>query len=217
MKILAMTVMMCAATVIGWGMSDARGFAANVFRLAALAILAAGYLVLLPLGAEMDPFKRGIRPAKGQTAMVATSAAGLVLFAWFLPFADRRSLLCFPDRNWLRMAALLLMTLGTVVRSAALFSLRAQYSAYLTIQQNHELIRTGLYRTIRHPFYLGQVLWVPGWALVFRSWLAVLILVASIFFVHARINEEEEILKGEFGTEYAAYQRESWRLLPGIY
>jgi protein-S-isoprenylcysteine O-methyltransferase Ste14 len=33
----------------------------------------------------------------------------------------------------------------------------------------------------------------------------------------ARMNAEEALLESEFGEQYAAYRRRTWRLIPGIY
>jgi protein-S-isoprenylcysteine O-methyltransferase Ste14 len=99
----------------------------------------------------------------------------------------------------------------------ALHELGRQYSAFITIQPEHELVRSGPYRLIRHPFYLGQMLIVPGIMLTFRSPVAVLIFAASLVFVLKRIRREEQVLLGEFSDEYRDYQRHSWRLVPWLY
>ncbi len=70
---------------------------------------------------------------------------------------------------------------------------------------------------IRHPSYLGLLLGLFGWALVFRSAIAVLVSLLMIPPLVARMNSEEALLESEFGPQYADYCRRTWRLLPFLY
>jgi protein-S-isoprenylcysteine O-methyltransferase len=85
------------------------------------------------------------------------------------------------------------------------------------VQAEHRLIRSGIYRRIRHPFYLGGLLNAPGSMLAFRSPISVLVFVASLFFVLNRIGREERMLAEEFPGAYRRYQEVSWRLVPHLY
>jgi len=80
-----------------------------------------------------------------------------------------------------------------------------------------ELVTDGLYRVIRHPSYLGLLLGLNGWALLFRS--AIGVLVSLLFFplLLARMNSEEALLESEFGEQYADYRRRTSRLVPFVY
>ena len=76
---------------------------------------------------------------------------------------------------------------------------------------------TGLYARIRHPSYLGLLVASLGWALVFRSAVGLLLTAALLVPLVARIRDEERLLAAEFGAEYAAYRRRTWRLVPGLW
>jgi protein-S-isoprenylcysteine O-methyltransferase Ste14 len=56
-----------------------------------------------------------------------------------------------------------------------------------------------------------------GWALAFRSGIGVLLTALVIPPLVARIRAEETLLRLQFGDEYAAYCRRTWRLIPGLY
>jgi protein-S-isoprenylcysteine O-methyltransferase Ste14 len=78
------------------------------------------------------------------------------------------------------------------------------------------LLRTGLYRLVRHPIYFGWALMVwptptmTGTRLVFAA-VSTLYLVAAIPF-------EERSLRRQFGDAYGAYASEvRWRMVPGLY
>jgi protein-S-isoprenylcysteine O-methyltransferase Ste14 len=86
------------------------------------------------------------------------------------------------------------------------------------LQPDHLLKTDGFYRFVRHPSYLGALLAMAGWALVFRSIVGLLLTAAICVPIVARIRAEEEFLVQEFGDQYRAYQqRTQWRLLPLIY
>jgi len=103
------------------------------------------------------------------------------------------------------------------VRLVPVFVLGNRFSGLVAIQENHELVTTGPYRLIRHPSYLGLILALFGWALVFRSALGLILAVLTLPILVARMNSEEAFLESEFGADYANYRRRTWRLLPYLY
>jgi protein-S-isoprenylcysteine O-methyltransferase Ste14 len=92
-----------------------------------------------------------------------------------------------------------------------------RFSGLVAIQEGHELLTKGLYRVIRHPSYLGLLLLVCGWALVFRSAIGLLVSLLLVPILVARMNSEEALLESEFGEPYRDYRRRTWRLLPYLY
>ena len=77
-----------------------------------------------------------------------------------------------------------------------------------------KIIRSGVYRFVRHPIYLGDILLVLGLELALNSWLVLLTpLIALVVFKQAR--EEEQILSDAF-PDYRNYQRETKMFIPGL-
>ena len=58
---------------------------------------------------------------------------------------------------------------------------------------------------------------VAGWALVFRSWVGLIIAVLFVPIILGRIRAEEQLLASQFGAEYEAYRARTSRLIPGVY
>jgi protein-S-isoprenylcysteine O-methyltransferase Ste14 len=112
---------------------------------------------------------------------------------------------------------LVLLTLGGTLRLAAVFVLGRRFTGLVAIQEGHRLQTGGLYRHIRHPSYAGLLLYMAGYMLVFRCWLGQLLVAAMLAVLFARMNAEERLLESEFGEEYAAYRRRTWRLVPWVY
>jgi protein-S-isoprenylcysteine O-methyltransferase Ste14 len=91
------------------------------------------------------------------------------------------------------------------------------WSGTVTLKEDHELIRGGPYRRVRHPIYTGILLAVLGSALAEGQWrgLVALALITAAF-LH-KIKVEERVLTEQFGDAYRQYQAETSALLPGIY
>jgi protein-S-isoprenylcysteine O-methyltransferase Ste14 len=79
-----------------------------------------------------------------------------------------------------------------------------------------KLVRGGIYSAIRHPIYAGVVLASLGWALVWRSWPAMLMALVCIPFLDAKARREEKWLRKRF-PEYREYERRVKRFLPRLY
>jgi protein-S-isoprenylcysteine O-methyltransferase Ste14 len=139
-----------------------------------------------------------------------------VVLAWLPAYTDRHDIWTI-DGDTVRYLGLALFVIGSVLRLAAVFVLGRRFSGLVAIQEGHELATGGLYRVIRHPSYLGLLLGLFGWALIFRSAIGVLVSLLLLPPLVARMNSEEALLESEFGERYADYRRRTWRLLPFLY
>lgn len=93
-----------------------------------------------------------------------------------------------------------------------------QWSASLEIREAHQIVRAGVYRSIRHPMYASFWLWALAQAFLLPNAMAALsglVAIAILFFT--RIDYEERMLIEAFGDDYRAYMRETKRIIPGIY
>jgi protein-S-isoprenylcysteine O-methyltransferase Ste14 len=140
---------------------------------------------------------------------------GLVL-GWLPAYTDRHNWGTI-DGDAVRYLGLALYVVGCLLRVGAVFVLGRRFSGLVAIQEGHELETGGLYRVVRHPSYLGLLLGLFGWTLVFRSALGVLVALLLLPPLVARMNSEEALLESEFGERYAAYRRRTWRLVPFVY
>ncbi len=74
------------------------------------------------------------------------------------------------------------------------------------------------YRHIRHPAYLGSLLFWSGAIAASGNAIALASIVVAMFAAYAtRIAHEEHALKHTIGSAYEAYCRRSWRLIPFLY
>ena len=141
----------------------------------------------------------------------------LGLLEAFLPaYTDRLDLLTL-DGETLRWVGVVLFAAGGALRLWPVFVLGRRFSGLVAIQPGHELETSGPYSVIRHPSYLGLLITLVGWALVFRSGVGLALAALTIPPLVARMNAEEALLREHFGARYEAYRARTARLVPGIY
>ncbi|MEO6903889.1 MAG: isoprenylcysteine carboxylmethyltransferase family protein [Bacteroidia bacterium] len=114
--------------------------------------------------------------------------------------------------------ALIFMFLGLGIRIYSMLTLKKSYTRTLLTTAKQELIRTGLYKTIRHPGYLGTILIWMFFGLAIENYIITIIGVLLIIVAYSyRINNEEKMLQKQFGQEYQDYQKVTWRIIPYIW
>lgn len=117
-----------------------------------------------------------------------------------------------------QLLAMLVFGCGLSLRFWAVKQLGQFFTTHVTIQQQHQLITSGPYRTIRHPAYTGLLLALASAGLAMGDFLALLCLTIPIFWgFRTRMNIEEHMLLQEFGAVYTDYCQTSWRILPWLY
>ncbi len=96
-----------------------------------------------------------------------------------------------------------------------LHTLGTNWSMFLELGSEHQLIRAGPYRYIRHPMYACFYLLMAAQLLISSNWVVGLFgLAAWDLLYRFRVPREEQMMLAEFGEEYAAYMRRTWRIVP---
>lgn len=201
----------------GWGFDDLRGFFAHPARAGFVGVALATLLWILAWRLDPHPFRQGTAPLGWQRLGMGFLMLTAMVLIFFLAYADRRSLLTITGADSLRYLGLGLYAGGNVISLFALRALGRQYSGYVTLQENHRLVDTGIYAVIRHPIYLRALMVFVGLPLLFRSWLVFLVLPLGVWFVSYRIRREEKLLAETFGEKFQAYRGRTWRLFPYLY
>jgi protein-S-isoprenylcysteine O-methyltransferase Ste14 len=98
----------------------------------------------------------------------------------------------------------------------ARFVIAGNWSSYVELKRDHELIVEGPYRWVRHPIYTGLLLAFAGSAWAVGEWrgvLAVAIVAASFW---RKLKLEEAIIRLEFGEAYDRYAARTPALVPFV-
>ena len=113
------------------------------------------------------------------------------------------------------IAGLAVAGLSFVVRAAAVRALGRMWSVHVEIRREHELVRSGPFRWVRHPIYLAAILELVGAMLFLNAcytWAVFALLFAPSLF--ARIRLEERAMIARFGDDYRSYRRTTPAVLP---
>jgi protein-S-isoprenylcysteine O-methyltransferase Ste14 len=120
------------------------------------------------------------------------------------------------DPDTIVAAGLAIYTIGLAVAIVGRVQLGGNWSDIEAAQvlTHQTVVRHGIYRFIRHPIYVGDLLLLTGLELALNSWLVLGVLVLTPI-VLARAIREEELLKQSL-TGYRDYCRTSKRFIPFV-
>jgi protein-S-isoprenylcysteine O-methyltransferase Ste14 len=113
---------------------------------------------------------------------------------------------------------LALLVAGVGIRWRAIYTLGKFFTGTVLIRDDHRLLRTGIYKHVRHPAYTGALLAHLGLGLSFSNWFSLGFGVVPYALAAAyRIRVEERALREAFGDEYETYASGTKRLIPKVY
>ncbi len=142
-----------------------------------------------------------------------------------IAFAGWISLLCplfiwvyfQPQHQYLTIIGLLLISIGIGMRAWSIRILSKFYSADVKIIDRHKIIKSGPYKLLRHPIYLGSFIFYIGQALFLNTFIGAAVAALTMGYAYAkRITLEEKILIEKFSQSYIDFQKSTWRLIPKI-
>ncbi|AXT58141.1 isoprenylcysteine carboxylmethyltransferase family protein [Aquimarina sp. AD1] len=125
----------------------------------------------------------------------------IVSIGW-LPFINRIGLFTF--------------VLGVLIVFISLLQLNKNLSPFPTPKLNSKLVKTGLYKFIRHPIYTGILCVVFGYGLYIGSIFKLIIATTIYMLFYFKTKYEEEKLQ-EFFEEYKVYKATTGRFFPRIF
>ena len=177
-------------------------------------MFAAG-LVMLKRSPELLRKRLNAREAqRDQKRVLALS--GLMFAAAFVVAGLNRRFrwIILPDCvSWIA-AAVFLMGYGLY---AEVLRENVWLSRTVEVQENQRVVDTGLYGLVRHPMYMSTLILFLAMPLVLGSPVSLVIMLAYIPIIAARIRNEEQIL--ERGLKGYADYRQSvrWKVIPFVW
>lgn len=101
------------------------------------------------------------------------------------------------------------------IRRRAIAALGQFWSLHVEIRDNHQFVRTGPFRWLRHPTYFSMILELASVAVITTSFWSLLIIPAVFFpILLFRLRIEESALVEKFGAKYVEYQRTTPAIFP---
>lgn len=163
----------------------------------------------------------GTQPARVESRASRLAHLALMAAAFWLLFATNPPIGALnqrvvADTTLGRYAGLGATIAGLGLTVWARLILGRNWSAVVTIKQDHRLVRTGPYKWVRHPIYSGLLLAMLGTAIFLCEWRGLVGFGVGLagFWLKARL--EERFLIEQFGPEYAEYKKKVKALIPAV-
>lgn len=155
--------------------------------------------------------------SESEKYLLVLMSLGLIIIPliWiFTPFFNNFKME-FPV--WLRMFGIVIFVLSLFYFRWIHKTLGTNWSPTLEIRKGHQLIKTGPYKTIRHPMYTQIWLWTFAQVLLISNLVAGfsgITVWAILYFI--RVPKEEKMMIENFGDEYLKYMKKTSKIFPKI-
>jgi protein-S-isoprenylcysteine O-methyltransferase Ste14 len=175
------------------------------------------WLVMAGVWLVLSFWRKSVK--KRETAEERIRHIAPMLIGFWLLFGRTRTVgwleqIVIPRTQGVLWSGVLLAALGAAISIWARMVLGSNWSGVVTVKQDHELIRKGPYRWVRHPIYTGMLVGFLGTALVegrLRGWVGLALVVVTFYF---KARREERFLRQEFGAGFEAHARSTGMFLP---
>ena len=142
--------------------------------------------------------------------------SGLMFLAAFIVAGLNYRFRWIPLPEWVSWAAAGVFLLGYALYAEVLRE-NTWLSRTVEVQENQQVIDTGLYGVVRHPMYMATLLLFLSMPLVLGSALSCVVMLAYIPIIARRIRNEEQVLESGLAG-YAEYKRKvRCRLVPFVW
>lgn len=138
-----------------------------------------------------------------------------IQFLLFVAFYFDISIMNFFVPNWIQVLTLILAIFGVVIVLLAILQLNKNLSPFPSPKSGSQLIKTGLYKFIRHPIYTGIILTFLGFSIYSESIYRLIITAILYFLFLLKSGYEEKLLQKKF-SEYEEYRSKTGRFFPKI-
>ena len=135
----------------------------------------------------------------------------LILFVVYL---FRFSKIDFRIPGWLQLIGIFFSVAGIIISLASVAALNTNLSAFPTPKKSAELIKSGIYKYIRHPIYSGILFFTFGFSMYSENTLRLIIFFMLLVLFRFKAAYEEKLLLDKF-PGYAAYKKVTGMFLPG--
>lgn len=110
-----------------------------------------------------------------------------------------------------------LVLAGVLIAVWARLHLAGNWSGSVTLKEDHELVRTGPYRYVRHPIYTGMLLAVAGTACAIGQVRGILGFALAFLALWHKSRIEERMMVERFGEAYLGYRAAVKGLIPFVF
>ncbi len=184
----------------------------------------AGLNLIATFGANVSGAKKGLRSVVGAAKDKPKTylqkfplvLATLTLVGLLLGIFKIGTLEYTAGNYSLRLIGLAVYLVFSWIQVWAYKTLGENYSQEIVIFKNHQLIKKGPFKFVRHPQYVSQILMDLGASFAVMSYIILPIALFQIPFIFFRASIEDKLMNKHFGEEFKAYKAKSGFMIPFI-
>jgi len=184
----------------------------------------AGLNLIATFGANVSGAKKGLRSVVGAAKDKPKTylqkfplvLATLTLVGLLLGIFKIGTLEYTASNYSLRLIGLAVYLVFSWIQVWAYKTLGENYSQEIVIFKNHQLIKKGPFKFVRHPQYVSQILMDLGASFAVMSYIILPIALFQIPFIFFRASIEDKLMNKHFGEEFKAYKAKSGFMIPFI-
>lgn len=197
-----------------WGLDDLSGFFANPVRAVFSFVVLAQSLINARF-AYITPSE----PKHEHHFDLAHWHSFMFQTIFFLAaFGDRRNVLAWSENILLRCAGLGIYLIGLALSIWANWTwVKHLHREGARAFDNPVLLFEGPFKKIRYPSMVYLVFYCLGFAILFRSWIGLVLIVPLIGGILNRINNMEKIFEAQYKNIWPLRRHTSKRIIPYLY
>lgn len=180
--------------------------------------------IIATFGANFSGAQKGLKTSiikvkekpRSYLQTLPTSVAVITLVLLILSLFEIGTFEYSDDFLSYRIVGLVFYLIFSWVQIWAYRTLGENYSQDVVILNNHKLVKSGLYRFIRHPQYLAQFLVDLSASIAVLSYLIFPIAFVELILLIQRAKLEETLLKKYFKDSFDEYKSRSGFMIPFV-
>jgi protein-S-isoprenylcysteine O-methyltransferase Ste14 len=168
---------------------------------------------------------------------IAGITLSLLIFSWFFSIKEKRYhgiarffsfecifiLILLNIERWFvspfilrQVISWILLIFSLYLAVAGFFLLHVKGKSENGIENTQELVKTGIYRYVRHPLYLSLLLLGFGIMLKDPGSIQIILGIINLCAVYFTALLEEKEMDAKFGINYNRYREKTWMFIPFI-
>lgn len=180
--------------------------------------------IIVTFAANVSGAKKGLKSAitqvkekpKTYLQSVPTAVATVTLLILIISLFNIGTLEYKDENLTLRLIAFIVYVAFSWIQILSFKTLGDNYSQDIVIYNKHKLVDKGLYKFIRHPQYISQVIIDLSASIAVLSYVLFPFFLIELVLLIKRANLEEKLLEKYFKSDFVEYKKKSGFMLPFI-
>jgi protein-S-isoprenylcysteine O-methyltransferase Ste14 len=166
---------------------------------------------------ELKVKKHGERPDLTGEHPLGDLGQLILLIAFLGLWAVDTFFIQFQKSSFVDIPVWLYTTVGVIfLLSGFYFARNSMKLIFGKKHENPKVVNENVYKKVRHPMYLGALLFYLGMAILMCSLPLFIMFMVIFFFYNYIARHEEKLLLNRFGNDYREYMKNTKRWMPKV-